>query len=118
MNADRGIQMQSDVIDVLTPDCDDPSLPGWKEHFKDGMTITVNGGGVLHTTSTQAWFDWMRQDLAKNVRIRVNTTNALGGGYISGAFKLTQFNLSGTRKSNITAEVTLISHGACTWTPA
>ena len=118
INTDRGMSMSSDVTDVITPDCDDPTLPAWKEIFKDGLQISVSGSGVLHTTSVETWFDWMKIDTSKNIRIKFDVSAALGGGYISGAFKLTAFNVTGTRKNNSTCEVTLMSHGACTWTDA
>jgi len=116
INSDRGISMSADVTDIMTPDCDDPTLPAWKEIFKDGLQISISGSGVLHTTSVETWFNWMNVDTIKNVRIKLDVSQALGGGYISGAFKLTSFNITGTRKNNSTAEVTLLSHGACTWT--
>lgn len=118
INAERGAQMNSEVVEISTPDCDDPSLPSVKEIFKDGNSITVTGGGLLHTTDVETYFNWWNSDLAKNVRIRFDVSGALGGGYIACAMKLTQFNVTGTRKNNTTAEVTLVSHGTFTWTDA
>lgn len=116
INADRGIQISSDTIDALVPDCDDPSAVAWKEVFKDGISIQVSGGGLLDTASLETYFNWMNADTAKNVRIKFDVTGANGGGYIAGAFKLTSFNVSGSRKNNSTVEIALMSHGVCTWT--
>lgn len=118
INAERGLQMGADTTEVIVPDCDDPSAPAWKEIFKDGISIQVTGGGVLHTASIETWFNWMKLDSAKNVRIKFDTTGAMGGGYIQVPMKLTQFNVTGARKNNSTSEVTLMSHGPATWTDA
>lgn len=111
INADRGLQISSDVSEIIVPDCDNPSLPAFKEILKDGMTIQVSGGGVLHTPDTEDWYAWAISDLAKNVKINFNVTGANGGGSILVPMKLTQFNITGNRKENSTVEVTLRSHG-------
>lgn len=116
INAERGIQLSSETQESIVPDCDTPSDPGWKQIFKDGLSIQVSGGGVLHTSSVETWFNWMNSDTAKNVRVNFNVAGADGGGYISVPMKLTAFNVTGTRKINSTVEVTLMSHGVATWT--
>lgn len=116
INADRGIQFSADTTDVVVPDCDDPSAPAWKQLFKDGIQIQVSGGGVLHTTSLESWFNWMNSDTEKNVRVKFDVTGANGGGYIAVPMKLTAFAVNGSRKNNSTVDVTLMSHGVATWT--
>lgn len=115
INTDRGVQISSDLTSTLTPFCDDPELPAWKEQFKDGLELTVTGAGKLHTTSLEEWFDWMNGDTAKHIRIKFDTTGALGGGYLEGSAKLSQVTLNGPRKDNATVEVTIVSHGAFDW---
>lgn len=118
INADRGISISADVNDINVIDCDDPSLPGWKEIFKDGMSMEVSGAGVLHSTSIEEYLAWAAADTAKNVRVNFNTTGALGGGYFAVPMKLVQFNIAGTRKQNSTVDLTLRSHGTPAWTDA
>lgn len=118
INADRGIQLSADTTEIIVPDCDDLSLPAFKEILKDGLSMQVTGGGVLNTPDFKTWFNWMISDTAKNCRIRSNVSLALGGGYISGAFKLTAFSLTGQRKNNSTVEATLMSHGQLAWVDA
>lgn len=115
INADRGLDISSDVSEMVVPDCDDPSLPAFKEIFKDGISLAVSGGGVLHTSSVESWFNWMITDSYKNVRVKLDTSGALGGGYIAMRMKLTGFSITGARKNNSTAEVSLMSHGVATW---
>lgn len=116
INAERGIQMQSETNESIVIDCDAPDNPGWKETFKDGLSVSVSGGGNLHTASLKTFFNWLNSDLAKNVRVKFDVTGALGGGYISVPMKLTQFNVTGTRQNNATADITLMSHGVASWT--
>jgi hypothetical protein len=118
INAERGMQFSSETSETITPDCDDPTLPAFKEIFKDGLSLQVTGGGVLHTADIETYFEWMKLDTAKNVRIKFDVTAALGGGYISVPMKLTAFNVTGQRKNNSTVEITLMSHGVATWTDA
>lgn len=118
INADRGIQLSAETTDIIVPDCDDLSLPAFKEILKDGLQLQITGAGVLDTRDFETWFEWMISDDAKNARVRLNVAQADGGGYISGAFKLTALNLTGTRKNNTTVEVTLMSHGQLAWTDA
>lgn len=116
INAERGIQFSSDTSDEVVPDCDDPSAPAWKEIFKDGLQIQVSGGGKLHTTSLETWFNWFNSDTEKNVRIKFDVTGANGGGYIAVPMKLTAMTVNGSRNANSTVDLTLSSHGVATWT--
>lgn len=116
INAERGIEFSSETNEFVVPDCDNPSAPGWKELFKDGMSAQVSGGGMLHTTDLEAYFTWMNSDDAKNVRVKIDVPGANGGGYIAGAMKLTSLSISGPRKANTTVDITIQSHGPMTWT--
>ncbi len=116
INAERGVQMQSETNESIVMDCDSPDDPGWKEVFKDGLSISVSGGGNLHTASLETFFNWLNSDTAKNVRIKFDVAGALGGGYIAVPMKLTQFNITGARQNNATADITLMSHGVASWT--
>ena len=117
INTDRGIAFEADVTEILVPDCDDPSLPGWKQRLKDGLSAEISGAGRVHTASLEAWHNWFNGDIQKNVRVETNgVTGANGGGYWQGAFKLTAWSVTGPRKNLADVAVTLQSHGAVTWT--
>jgi predicted secreted protein len=116
INTERGIQFQSDSNQEVIPDCNNPSDPGWKTLNKDGLTATITGAGMLHTPSVETWFNWFNSDDAKNCRVLLNgVLLANGGGYWAGAFKLTNFEITGPRKQSSTVSVTLVSDGAVTW---
>lgn len=118
INSERGIQFSSDTNEIVVPDCDDPDAPAWKESTKDGLSATVSGAGMLHTTSVETWFDWFRSKDTKNVRVKVDVSAANGGGYWQGAFHLTAFEITGNRNDKATVSVTLTSSGIVAWTDA
>lgn len=119
INAERGIVFGTETNEIIVPDCDSPSSMAWKEVLKDGAMATVTGSGILHTTTAKSqWYDWLVSAATKNVRINLNVSNALGGGYWGGAFHLTNFEMTGARNDYINANVTIMSSGALTWTAA
>lgn len=119
INTDRGIQFQSDTNRQVIPDCADPDAPAWSVITVDGFSATVTGAGMLHTASVSDWHDWFISGDAKNIRVLLNgVTLANGGGYWAGAFKLTGWEISGTRNEKATVSVTLESDGAVTWVDA
>lgn len=118
INTARGIQFQSDTNEFIVPDCDNPDDPAWKEVTKDGLSATITGGGMVHSTSLENFFYWFTSKNTKNVRFRSNLTGANGGGYWQGAFHLTQFEVTGDRNEKAMCSLTLISSGVVTWTDA
>lgn len=116
INSDRGIDFDSDLTEIVIPDCDDPSLPGWKQRFKDGKRGDVNGSGMFHTKTNEFWYNWYDSDATKNVRIElISVTGANGGGYWAGAMKLKRYAVTAPRKNASTVEVELVSHGNMSW---
>ncbi|MBA3576184.1 MAG: hypothetical protein H0W39_01010 [Sphingomonas sp.] len=119
INAERGIAFQSDTNEFIVPDCTNPDDPAWKETTKDGLSASISGGGMLHTSSISDWHDWFIDKDTKNVRVLLNSvTLANGGGHWAGAFHLTGFEITGNRNEKATVSVTLISSGVVTWVPA
>lgn len=119
INTDRGIQFQSETNRQTVPDCDAPDTPGWSELTVDGLSATITGSGMLHTTSVPDWDEWFRSGASRNVRVKLNgVVKANGGGSWTAPFKLTGWEVSGTRKEKSTASITLESDGVVTWTDA
>ncbi|SKA31018.1 phage tail tube protein [Consotaella salsifontis] len=118
INAERGLALSVDSNDFVIPDCDDPDAAGWKEREVDGMSGTISGSGMLHTTSFATWFNWMESAAPKRCRVTLDVTAANGGGYVEGLFFLTSFEVKGSRNDKVTADVTLDSTGILTWTDA
>lgn len=119
INTDRGIQFTSDSTTEPTYYCDIPDVPAWTEVQKDSLSATVTGAGKLHTTSIAFWDAWYNSDDAKNIRVELNGVSAAnGGGYWEGAFKLTQWEITGPEKEKSEASITLQNHGPVVWVPA
>lgn len=119
LNGERGVTYNVETKEFTVPDCDNPSAPGWKLVHKEGLSLSVTAGGLLHTTSYERWHNWFTSDAAKNLRITNNVSAVLGGGYLSGAFKLTGFEGSADgRKDFVKISATMMSHGAIGWVDA
>lgn len=118
INAERGISFTSDTNDFIVPDCTNPDDPAWKEVVKDGLSASITGSGLLHTTNTEAWFDWFKGEDTKNCRVLLNVLAAVGGGYWAGAFHLTSFEVTGNRGDKAQVSVSMVSSGPVTWTDA
>ena len=118
INTERGIQFTSSTNDAVIPDCENPENPAFVERIKDHPTAAINGAGMLHTSSVDEWFAWYLSQDTNNVRVKVDVSAANGGGYWEGAFLLTDFEVTGTRKEKATASITLQSSGAFRWVKA
>lgn len=111
INTDRGISFASSLTQELIPDCDNPDDPAWMTAEKDGLSATVNGAGMLDVASIETFDDWFRSGDTKNVKVKVDKT---GGSTWTGAFHLSEWSISGTRKSKATVSLTLVSSGVVT----
>jgi len=119
INTERGIQFQSETNRQVIPDCDAPDSAAWSVVNKDSFSATITGSGMLHTPSIKDWADWFASDDAKNVRVLLNgVTLVNGGGHWAGSFKLTGWEVTGTRNEKATVSVTLESDGVVTWVDA
>lgn len=111
INTTRAFSRSAQTTQEVVPDCTDPSLPGWVETEVDGLSATITGEGMVDIASLEFFDDWFEAGETKNVKVKVNKS---GGRTYTGAYKLTQFDMSGTRKSKATASITLVSTGAVT----
>lgn len=119
INTERGISFASETNRQVIPDCDTPDTPAWSVVNKDSFSATISGAGMLHTPSVKEWATWFASDDAKNVRVLLNgVLLADGGGHWAGAFKLTGWEVTGTRNEKATVTVTLESDGPVTWVDA
>lgn len=119
INTDRGISFESETNRQVIPDCTNPDDPAWSVMDKDGLSATITGSGMLHTSSVAEWFEWFNGNTGKNVRVLFNGVSlANGGGHWAGSFKLTGFEVTGARNEKSQVSVTLESDGVVTWVPA
>ena len=111
INTERGINFSANTMDSVVPDCADPTLPAWVMRDTDGLSATINGAGMLDVATADDWFTWFSSGAAKNIKVKTDKT---GGQTWTGAFRLTEFSITGNRKEKATASVTLVSDGAIT----
>lgn len=108
INTDRGIQWSSNVISELVPDCADPGAPAWNRTDIDGLSASISGSGMYDLSSEADFYEWYTTGVSKNVKVKTGTT---GGSTYTGLFKLSEFGVTGSRKTRATASVTLVSDG-------
>lgn len=119
INAARGIVFTAESNQTRIPDCADPELISWIKREKTALGATINGAGVLNTTDTEVFFEWWKSTSAKVIRIELSgVTGANGGGYFSGSFHLTNFEITGDIGEYCQCSVSLESDGEITWTDA
>jgi predicted secreted protein len=111
INTDRGFTLASSATQEVVPDCDDPAAPAWVFTEIDGLNAAITGSGVHDVSSTEEYFDWYTSGASKNVKVK---QNRVGGSTFTGAFKLTEYSFTGTRKSKATGSISLVSDGPVT----
>lgn len=106
INMERSTNWDTSGQDEEIPDCSDPDAMAWNLHTKTGIKGTISGAGKLDSASITTFWDWLISDDAKNVRVEYSDAYQ-----VEGAWKLTQFNVTGTRGQVAEASLTLVSHG-------
>lgn len=115
----KGINFQTNTNEVFVPDCDNPDDPAWREITKVGRFVTITGSGIMDAIGAFSRYRaaYETED-SVNFRVLFDIPLAQGGGYWYGAFKLTNFNVTGNDGEKVQTEVTLESDGAVTWVDA
>ncbi len=115
----KGFNQSASTQDTTVPDCDDPDAPAYVERAVDALSAEISGSGVLAMEAfTDVWEPWYRSALFRNAHVRLDVPAADGGGYYTGKFILSQFNMTGQRGQKVNVEVTMVSDGEITWVPA
>lgn len=99
----------------LIPDCDDPEAPAWESTDINGISNTFAGNGVLSVESFNKWNAWFLSAQGKNMQVKLDHPDL---GYYAGNYKLTQFNLSGTRGNKVLVDVAGKADGEVEWVEA
>jgi hypothetical protein len=110
INSSRSIQGSVTTVDSVVPDCADPDAPAWTEREKDAISYTISGEGLMNRADIGPYLTWLKAAANKNVQAVI--ADGLSGAYVlSGAFHLTEFQISGNRKEKATVSITLVSDG-------
>lgn len=110
INTSRSVQGSVTTVDSVVPDCSDPDAPAWIEREKDSISYTISGEGLMNRADIGDYLAWLKSADPKNVQV-VIADGLSGAQVLSGAFHLTEFQISGTRKEKATCSITLVSDG-------
>lgn len=116
INAERGLAFAAETRNNNVPDCDDPEAVVWQGTEKASKGATITGSGTLNAEDQDLFDDWFNDESPKNVQVVTNITGATGGRKYSGAFHLTQFEITGNLGEKVQCRITLVSDGAVTRT--
>ncbi|HEV2557962.1 MAG TPA: phage tail tube protein [Microvirga sp.] len=114
----RNINFSKETNDVNVPDCDDPDAPAWVERSVVSLSSTIGGSGILALEALPTWREAYLDTDSKNVRMLIDSDSSTTGGYFSGKFHLTTFNITGELGDKIQVEVEFQNDGPVLWTAA
>lgn len=108
INAKRGVKFNSNSNKIIVPDCDNIEDPAWTEIIQDGLSMSIDGTGMLdNVLATIQLYDlWFAEGASKNAQVWLGTI-----GKWVGAFKLTSWNIDGERNAYAAATLSLESTG-------
>ena len=114
----KGFTISGETNDFEVPDCDTPDAAVWIERVVRALSVNITGEGILAMESWDEWRLWAESAAAKNIRVKLDTTGALNGGYYSMSAVLNSLEVSGELKGKLQVSVAISSNGAATWTAA
>lgn len=95
-------------------DVSDKTTNNWGATLAGTLEASVSVSGFVNWPDTAGWERLRTQAIAGNTvncRLVVNAA----GGYFSGSFSITSFNVNGEKDSGTGYDITLQSAGALTW---
>lgn len=111
----KAINLTATANEFNVPDCTNPDAPMFTERVISALSAGVTGNGVLDMNSLDEWRIWWLSGLAENIRVVIDETQALGGGYFAMSAVLTDLNIGGNQGELATVDVTIASNGPITW---
>lgn len=116
INTNRGIEFTANMTESTVPYCPpDDNLPAWVDRVGDGLSATITGAGIAHTSDIEDFSDWFVLQLTKNLQVAIASTFA-NDGYWEGAGVLQRFAIVGpSRREKSTFDCTILSTGAWKW---
>jgi hypothetical protein len=110
----KGFNQSASTQETSVPDCTNPDAPAYVERAVDTISAEITGSGVMATEAFTTWQAWFDSSLSKNCRVYPKGSS---GGYWSGLFILSSFNLTVNRGQKVEVSVTMVSDGQYIWTP-
>jgi len=116
INASRSLSFTTETNEILIPDCSNPEDPIWPVIIKTAISASISGAGKLELADLSSYFNWVNSPNSKNCQIVVGVLADVTGGYFSGAFALTDFEMSGDHGEMVECSISLKSDGPLTFT--
>lgn len=117
---DTNINRVANTSDRFVRDCAKPGEIPNRKVKTTGKQLDVTGSGLIDKAQIDVFEDAL--GAAKNYKIELYADDGTDAGDLlgtfAGAFVMTAANMSVPRDGSASAEVTLASHGAWTWTAA
>lgn len=114
------INTVANMQDRFVRDCAKPGEIPYRKSKTTGKQQDITGGGLTDKASIDVFLDAL--GVTKNYKVELYIDDGTDAGdllgTIAGAYKMGATNLNIQRDGDSTAEVTLASQGAWTWTPA
>lgn len=114
----KALNFTASANEFNVPDCDDPDAATYTDRVVSALSAGVTGSGTLAMGALETWREWFFSAAAKNIRVKLDTTGANGGGYFAMSAVLTTFNITGEVGGLTQIEVEMASNGEVTWTDA
>jgi len=114
----KSINFQTNTNETFVPDCDDPDAPQWRELTKSGRYVSISGSGLLNMGSLESFQAAYDEDETTAYRFEIAVPALQNGGYWTGQFMLTNFQITGNDGDLTQVEITLESSGEVTWVAA
>lgn len=113
INTTRSISFSATMINDNIPPCDEEHAddPAWTSSEVDVISCAIEGSGFLDAGDVDFFFNWLSSGAAKNIKFKVNKT---GSSVFTGAFKLSNFAITGERKNKATCTISLVNDGPVT----
>lgn len=114
INSQRGLKLAAETNEIIVPDCADPDLMAWIQREKKSLSGGIDGAGVLHVPDLEDYFNWFKSADPKNVKTVVDLPSVSGGRIFTGAYHLTNFEITGERGDKVQCSISLQSTGEIT----
>ena len=115
---ERSLTFAADTVDTDTPNCADPTLPGWMERSVSTRSASISGEGMFTKLAHDAAREWMLAGDSREVELTFAGNLAAGGGKYTGRMVLTSLGIGSPYRDKLTISVEAQSDGPLVWVPA
>jgi len=111
VNAERTLNLTSDVFEGMVPDCDDPSAAAKPVMRVKGLSWSAEGQGIADGPSALALVQAWANAETINAKVIQDVSGALGGFTLTGPIVIRSITLGGTRGEDQTFSISIGAAG-------